>query len=101
MRVAVLSALDQEKGHDVTCQRSTTRMMLSSTHGCGAMDVGWLASGLVTCRQPQMRDGDESKLRHKGIRKAVLNVIDVIAHNSAGYGRLGTGRNRQDDGRDP
>ena len=44
------------------------------------MDVSWLASGPVTCRQPQTRDGDKSKIRDKGLLKAVLNIIDVIAH---------------------
>ena len=48
----------------------------------------------------QIHDGDKSKLRDKGILKAVVNIIDVIAHKVAGYGRLGTGRNRQVDGRD-
>ena len=72
------------KRPDVTCQRSTTRMTASSTHGRGAMVVGWLASGLVTCRQLQARDGDKSKLRDKGILKAVLNIIDVIAHRLLG-----------------
>ena len=54
------------------------------------MLVGWLASGPVTCRQPQTRDGDKSKLRDKGILKAVLNIIDVIAHKLLDNGRLGT-----------
>ena len=51
---------------DATCQRSTTWMTTSS------------------CRQPQTRDGDKSKLRDKGILKAVLNIIDVIAHKLLG-----------------
>ena len=44
------------------------------------MDVGWLTSGPPTCRQLQIHDGDKSKLRDKGILKAVLNIIDAIAH---------------------
>ena len=84
----------------------------SSTHGSGAMDVGWLASGPLTCQQRvevdlrtdqtsyraavpsgvssciymvlEMRDGDMSKLRDKGILKAVLNIVDVIAHKLLG-----------------
>ena len=64
------------------------------------MDVG-LAAGPLTCRQRagtsyraavpsgvstgiymvlEMRDGDKSKLRDKGILKAVLNIIDVITY---------------------
>ena len=69
---------------DVTCQRSTTRMTTSSTHGSGDMFVGRLASGRVTCRQLQTRDGNKSKLRDKGILKAVLHIIDVIAHKLLG-----------------
>ena len=80
----VSSATAQEKRLDVTCQRSTTRMTTSSTHGSGAMDVGWLPSGPLTCRQLEMRDGDKSKLRDKGILKAVLNIVDVIAHKLLG-----------------
>ena len=34
----------------------------------------------MTCQQSQTRDGDKSKLRDKGILKAVLIIIDVIAH---------------------
>ena len=56
----------------------------SSTHGSGAMDVGWLASGPMTCRQSQLRDGDKSKLWDKGVLKAVLNIVDVIAHELLG-----------------
>ena len=59
-------------------------MTTSSTRGSGAWFVGWLASGLVTCRQLQTRDGDKSKLRDNGILKAVLNIIDVIAHKLLG-----------------
>ena len=47
------------------------------------MVVGWLASGPVTC-QLQARDGDKSKLRDKGILKAVVNITDVIAHKLLG-----------------
>ena len=72
-----------KKNPDVTCQRSTTRMTTSSTHGSGTLDVGWLASGHVTCWQLQTVDGDKSKLRDKGILKAVPN-IDVIAHKLLG-----------------
>ena len=32
----------------------------------------------------EMRDGDKSKLRDKGMLKAVLNIIDVIAHELLG-----------------
>ena len=59
-------------------------MTTSSTHGSGAMDVGWLVSGPLTYRQSQVRDGDMSKLRDKGTLKAVLNIIDVIAHELLG-----------------
>ena len=72
------------KRPDVTCQRSTTRMTAASTHGSGARDVGWLASGPLTCRQSQVRDGDKSKLRDKSLLKAVLDIIDVIAHELLG-----------------
>ena len=40
-----------------------------------------------------------AKLRDEGILKAVANIIDIIAQ-VAGYGRLGTARNRQVAGRD-
>ena len=40
----------------------------------------------------EMRDGDQSKLRDKGILKAVVNIIDIIAHK---YERPGTDENRQ------
>ena len=30
----------------------------------------------------EMRDGDKSKLRDKGILKAVAYIIDIIAHTS-------------------
>ena len=39
------------------------------------MLVGW---------RRQVRDGDKSKLRDKGILRAVLNIIDVIAHELLG-----------------
>ena len=32
----------------------------------------------------EMRDGDKSKLRDKGILKAVVNIIDIIAHKLLG-----------------
>ena len=32
----------------------------------------------------EMRDGDMSKLRDKGILKAVVNIIDIIAHKLLG-----------------
>ena len=35
-------------------------------------------------QQLEMRDGDKSKLRDKGILKAMLNIIDVIAHKLLG-----------------
>ena len=31
-----------------------------------------------------MLDGDKSKLRDKGILKAVVNIIDIIAHKLLG-----------------
>ena len=46
-----------------------------------------------------MRDGDKNELRDKGILKAVVNIIDMIAHKFAGYGRLGIDENRQVAGR--
>ena len=73
-----------KKKPDVTFQRYRTRMTTSSTRGSEAWFVGWLASGLVTCRQLQTRDGDKSKLRDNGILKDVLNIIDVIAHKLLG-----------------
>ena len=43
-------------------------------------------SGVSTgiCMVLEMHDGDKSKLRDKGILKAVLNIIDVIAHELLG-----------------
>ena len=76
-------------------------MTTSSTRGSGALGVGWLASGPVTCRQLQTRVADKSKLRDKGILKAVLNVIDGIAHKLLGMDVWERGRIRQDNGRDP
>ena len=32
----------------------------------------------------EMRDGDKSKLRDKGIQEAVANIIDIIAHKLLG-----------------
>ena len=72
------------KRPDVTRQRSTTPMTTLSTHRSGAMDVGWLASGPLSCHKSQTRDGDKSKLRDKGILKAVFHIIDVIAHKLLG-----------------
>ena len=37
-----------------------------------------------TCMVLEMRDGDKSKLRDKGMLKAVLNIMDVIAHELLG-----------------
>ena len=97
---------------DVTCYRPTTRMATSSTRGSGAMDVGLLASGPLTCQQRaevdlrtnqtsyraavpggassgihmflEMRERDKSKLRDKGILTAVVTIIDVIEHDLLG-----------------
>ena len=51
------------------------------------MDVGWLASGPLSCQQLEMRDGDKSKLRDKGILKAVLNTIppETNSNDFGGY----------------
>ena len=32
----------------------------------------------------EMRDGDKSKLRDEGIRKAVVNIVDTVAHKLLG-----------------
>ena len=48
----------------------------------------------------EMRDGDKSKLLDKGILKAVVSIIDIIALKLLGYERLGTARNRRVAGRD-
>ena len=32
----------------------------------------------------EMRDGDKSKLRDRGILKAVVNIVDIIAHKLLG-----------------
>ena len=102
LRVDVSSAMHQEK--DPTCHRSTTRMIMSFTHGSGTR--GCLMAGVGTADVPaargtsyraampsgvssgihmvlQMHDGDKSKLRDKGILKAVVN-IGVIAHKLLG-----------------
>ena len=100
------------KRPDPTCHRSTILMTTPSTHGSGAVDACWLASGPLTCQQRaevrlrtdqtsyragvpsgvcsgiymvlEMRDGDKSKLRDKGLLKAVVNIIDVIAQEFLG-----------------
>ena len=43
-------------------------------------------SGVVTCifMVLEMRDGDTSKLLDKGIRMAVVNINDIIAHKLLG-----------------
>ena len=43
-------------------------------------------SGVSTgiCKVLEMRDGDKSKLRDKGILKAVVNIVDIIAHKLLG-----------------
>ena len=99
----VSSAMAQEQ--DPTCHRSTTRMIVSSTQGGGAR--GCVMAGVGTADVPEasgtscraavpsgvssgiylvleMRDGDKSKLRDKGILKAVVNIIDIIAHKLLG-----------------
>ena len=48
----------------------------------------------------EMCDEDKSKLRDKGILKAVANIIDIIAHKLLGMAVMGTARNRQVAGRD-
>ena len=64
-------------------------------HRCGgAVDVGWLASGPLTCRQLQVRDGDKSQLRDKGILESRAQHHRCHRTRVAGYGRLGTGRNK-------
>ena len=71
----------------------------SSAHGSGAwLLVGWRRDPL-TCRQLQIRDGDTSKLRDKGILRTVLNIIDVIAYKLLGmdvWEQTSTGRGDQD-----
>ena len=68
----------------------------------GTSDHASVPSGVSTCIHIvlAMRDGDKNKLRDKGILKAVVNIIDMIAHKFAGYGRLRTDENRQVAGRD-
>ena len=48
------------------------------------MLVGWRRDPL-TCRQLQIRDGDTSKLRDRGILRTVLNIIDIIAYKLLGW----------------
>ena len=91
----------EEKSHILSCRRSTIRMIVSSTHGSGAR--GCVTACVGTADVPaasgtsdraavpsrvssgiykvlEMRDGDKSKLRDKGILKAEINIIDIIAH---------------------
>ena len=58
------------------------------------MLVGWRRDPM-TCRQLQIRDGDTSKLRDKGILRTVLNIIDIIAYKLLGmdvWEQTSTGR---------
>ena len=71
----------------------------SSAHGSRAWMVVGLRRDPLTCRQLQIRDGDTSKLRDKGILEAVLNIIDVIAYKLLGmdvWEQTSTGRGNQD-----
>ena len=65
------------KRSDVTCQRSTIQMQRSD--GFGLTGVG--TSDVPAAADARWR---QSKLRDKGILKAVLNIIDVIADKLLG-----------------
>ena len=78
---------------------------MSSTHGTGTSGCGMAAVGTAAVPATsgtsyraavpsgvssgiyavlEMRDGDKSNLRDKGILKALVNIIDIIAHKLLG-----------------
>ena len=65
----------------MACVGTTDVPAASGTSYCAAVPSG-VSSGIY--KVLEMRDGDKSKFRDKGILKAVANIIDIIAHKLLG-----------------